>query len=185
MGGAGGIEDRDGAAFVAVAAGVVAVGRSERGYGCGNFLDLSVQGGLVVLNLDDRGDAAGGDTGFDEQRLRRRDFVGFLCDVDMRQHERRVGGERAQHLGCDTIVEAVEAAAQRLAIQGNGARALGCTRRLQQSGMATEHHLDLRRIEALENGADSRVGGRAAPLRTEGGVQRGAMHVDEGDDAAI
>ena len=123
MGGAGGIEDRDGAAFVAVAAGVVAVGRSERGYGCGNFLDLSVQGGLVVLNLDDRGDAAGGDTGFGEQRLRRRDFVGFLCDVDMRQHERRVGGERAQHLGCDTIVEAVEAAAQRLAIQGNGARA--------------------------------------------------------------
>ena len=53
----GGIEDRDGAAFVAVAAGIVAVGTCERGCGGGDFLDLSVQGRLVVLDLDDQGDA--------------------------------------------------------------------------------------------------------------------------------
>ena len=53
----GGIEDRDGAAFVAVAAGIVAVGACERGCGGGDFLDLSVQGRLVVFDLDDQGDA--------------------------------------------------------------------------------------------------------------------------------
>jgi hypothetical protein len=58
----GGMEDGDGAAFVAVAAGVVAMGGAERGCGGGNVLDLLVQGRLVVLDLDDQGDAGfGGD----------------------------------------------------------------------------------------------------------------------------
>jgi hypothetical protein len=51
-----GIEDGDGAAFVAVATGIVALGTPERGCGGGDFLDLSVQGRLVVLDLDDQGD---------------------------------------------------------------------------------------------------------------------------------
>jgi hypothetical protein len=53
----GGMEDGDGAAFVAVAAGIAAVGTCERGCGGGDFLDLPVQGRLVVLDLDDQGDA--------------------------------------------------------------------------------------------------------------------------------
>jgi hypothetical protein len=53
----GGIEGRDGAAFVSVAAGILAVGTCERGCGGGNFLDLPVQGRLVVLDLDDQGEA--------------------------------------------------------------------------------------------------------------------------------
>ena len=58
----GGIEDGDGAAFVAVAAVVVAMGGAERGRGGGDFLDLLVQGRLVVLDLDDQGDVGfGGD----------------------------------------------------------------------------------------------------------------------------
>src|SRR5271157_4590949 len=52
---AGGIDDRDGAAFVAVATGIVALGRPERGCGGADFLDLSVQGRLVVLDLDYQG----------------------------------------------------------------------------------------------------------------------------------
>jgi len=51
-----GIEDGDGAAFVAVAALIVAVGRPERRRGCGDFLDLLVQGRLVVLDADDQRD---------------------------------------------------------------------------------------------------------------------------------
>ena len=51
----GGIEDGDGAAFVAVAAGVVAMGGAERDRGDGDLLDLLVQGRLVVLDLDDQG----------------------------------------------------------------------------------------------------------------------------------
>jgi len=51
-----GIEDGDGAAFVAVAALVVAVGGPERRRGGRNLLDSLVQGRLVVLNADDQGD---------------------------------------------------------------------------------------------------------------------------------
>jgi hypothetical protein len=52
----GGIEDGDGAAFVAVAAFVAAVSRAERCRGRGDLPALLVQGWLVVLELDDQGD---------------------------------------------------------------------------------------------------------------------------------
>jgi hypothetical protein len=51
-----GIEDRDGAGFVAVARLVAALGGSERGGGDGDFLDFLMQSRLVVLDLDDQGD---------------------------------------------------------------------------------------------------------------------------------
>ncbi len=51
-----GIEDKDGATLVAVAALVVAVDRPERRRSCGDFLNLLVQGRLVVLDPDDQGD---------------------------------------------------------------------------------------------------------------------------------
>jgi len=50
------IEDTDGATFVAVATLVVAVGGPERRRDGGDFLDLLVQGRLVVLDPDDQGD---------------------------------------------------------------------------------------------------------------------------------
>jgi len=53
---AGGIEDGDGAAFVAVACLVVAVRGLDRGGSLGDVLDLLAQSGLVVLDLDDQGD---------------------------------------------------------------------------------------------------------------------------------
>ena len=53
----GGIEHRDGAAFVTAAAGIMAMVTPERGSGDGDFLDLPVQDWLVVLDLDDQGDA--------------------------------------------------------------------------------------------------------------------------------
>ena len=61
----GGIEDGDGAAFVAVAALVVAVGRPERRRGGRDLLDLLVQGRLVVFDPDDQG------------------CVGCCCDLEM------------------------------------------------------------------------------------------------------
>ena len=61
----GGIEDEDGATFVAVAALVVAVDRPERRRGGRDLLDLLVQGRLVVLEPDDQGD------------------VGCCCDLEM------------------------------------------------------------------------------------------------------
>ena len=61
----GGIEDGDDAAFVAVAALVVAVDRAERCRGGRDLLDLLMQGRLVVLDADDQGD------------------VGLSCDFKM------------------------------------------------------------------------------------------------------
>jgi hypothetical protein len=52
-----GIEDADGAAFVAVAAFVMAVVRTQRRRGGGELRDVLVQGRLVALDLDDQVDA--------------------------------------------------------------------------------------------------------------------------------
>ncbi|MBV8739549.1 MAG: hypothetical protein JO007_20300 [Alphaproteobacteria bacterium] len=52
----GGIEDADGAGFVAVATLVAALGGPERRLGCSDILDLLVQGRLVVLGLDNQHD---------------------------------------------------------------------------------------------------------------------------------
>ena len=52
-----GIEDADGAAFVTVAAFVMAVVRTQRRRGGGELRDVLVQGRLVALDLDDQVDA--------------------------------------------------------------------------------------------------------------------------------
>ena len=99
----------------------------------------------------ERDQGAGGDTEFGEQRLRGWDFVGFRVDVDVGEHQSSVGGERAQHLGSGAIMERVEAAAQRFAIQRDAAAftaAAGC---LQQGGMAAERPLHRCRIKPLQD----------------------------------
>ena len=74
----------------------------------------------------------------------------------MGKDEGGLGGERAQHLGGSAVVEIVEAAPQRLAIQRDaalpGCRACG----LKQGGIGTEYSLDRRRIEPLEDEAAPR-----------------------------
>jgi hypothetical protein len=57
----------------------------------------------------ERDDGSICDAKFGQQRLRCRDLVGFLGDVDMGEHEGGVGGERAQHLGGSPVTEVVEA----------------------------------------------------------------------------
>ena len=69
----------------------------------------------------ERDDRAILDAEFGEQRLRRRDFIGLFRDIDVREHEGRVGGERAQDLGRGAIIEVVEAAAQCFAVQRDAA----------------------------------------------------------------
>ena len=130
----------------------------------------------------ERDDGAIGNAQFGQQHLRRRDLVGLLSDVHVCEHERGVGGKRAQRLSRGTIVELVKAAAQRLAIQGDAALSLPFIHSLQQGGMATEGHLHRGRVQPLEDVADSSVRGRAAPLQAEGRVQPAAVDSDEGDD---
>ena len=133
----------------------------------------------------ERDDGARGKAEFGQQGLRCRDLIGSLGDVDGGEHQRGVCGERAQHLDGGAVVEFVETAAQRLAIQCNAALS-GCgARRLQQGGMAAEGRFHPGRVEPLEDVADGSVRRRAAPVQAEGRVQPAAMDVDEGDDAAI
>ncbi len=103
----------------------------------------------------ERDDGVAGDAQFGQQRLRRRDLVGPFGDVDVSEHKRGVGGKRAQHLRRGTVAELVkvrrtsrfDAAAQRLAIQGDAALSRCGARRLQQGGMAAESRLHRSRIE--------------------------------------
>jgi len=126
-----------------------------------------------------------GDTEFGQQRLCRRDLVGLAVDRDMSEHEGGIGGKCAQHLHGGLVMEIVEAAAQRLAIEGDAARPRRGTSRLQQGGVTAEGRLYRSRIEPLEDVADRRVGGRPAPPQPERGIEPVAMDVDEGDDATI
>ena len=119
----------------------------------------------------ERADGTGGDTEFGQQRLRRRDLVGLLGDVDMGEHKGGVSGERAEHLGGGTVTEIVETTAQRLAIEGDGALS-GCSAcRLQQRGLAAEGRLNRSRVEPLENVADGGVSRCTAPGQPEDRVQ--------------
>src|ERR1035437_3617527 len=54
---------------------------------------------------------------FLEELLHGGDFIGLLVDLDMRQHQRRVDGERAEHLSCLEVVEAIETALESFAIE--------------------------------------------------------------------
>jgi len=83
----------------------------------------------------------------------------------MGKHERGVGGERAERLGGGPIAELVEAAAQRLAIEGDAALSGGGARRLQQGCMAAKDYLQRGRIEPLEDVADGGVRGCPPPFQ--------------------
>jgi hypothetical protein len=65
---------------------------------------------LLAVQRVERDDGAGRRAEFGEQRLRRRDIVGLLGDIDRREQQGGVGGERARHLDGGTLMEIVEAA---------------------------------------------------------------------------
>ena len=139
---------------------------------------------FLAMQRVERDDSARGEAGFGQQRLRRRDLVGLLGDVDVGEHRRGVGGERAQHLCCGTVTELVKTAAQRLAIQCDAALSWCGAPRLQQGGMAAaEGILHHSRIEPLEDVADSGVRRCSAPVQAEGRVQLVTVNVDDLDSA--
>src|SRR4051795_7462453 len=74
---------------------------------------------FLAVQRVERDDGAVGDAEFGEQRLCRRDLVGFLGDIDMGEHEGRIGGKSAEHLNGGTVVEVVEAPPKRFAVYRN------------------------------------------------------------------
>jgi hypothetical protein len=120
-----------------------------------------------------------------QQLLSSRDFVGFLVDINMRQHQRGVGCERAEHLLGLGVVEAVEAAFERLAVERDNAHTASLRRKVELAGMFAEGPFNIRRRKPLQNVADGGVRGRPFPTDPEGLVEFLPMHFDEGADAAI
>jgi hypothetical protein len=122
---------------------------------------------------------------FFQQFLHGRNFVGFLVDVDMRQHQRRVDGERAEHLFCLGVVEAIETTFERLAIKRDNSRAGTRRVNVQVGRVFAKGHFNIRRRQPLQNIPDRRMRGRPFPAYLESLVQLSPMDLDEGADAAI
>ena len=122
---------------------------------------------------------------FLQQFLHGGDFIGLFVDLDMRQHQRGIDGERAEHLPCLGVVEAIETALERFAIERQEACAgtrRGC---VQVGGVFARDLFYFRRAQPLQNISDGGMSGRPSPAEPEGLVQFSPMNFDEGTDAAI
>ena len=122
---------------------------------------------------------------FFQQLLHRRDFIGFVVDFDMRQHQRRVDSERAEYLFCLGVVEAIKTAFERLAVKRDNSRTGNCCIEVQIGCMFAKGLFNIRRRQPLQNIPDSRVSRRPLPADLEGLVKLSPMDLDEGADAAI
>jgi len=74
-----------------------------------------------------------------QQLLHGRDFVGFLIDFDVGEHQRRIDRERAEHLFGLGVVEIVEAALQRLAVERDDAGLGPIGREIEEGGVFAKH----------------------------------------------
>jgi hypothetical protein len=124
-------------------------------------------------------------TEFCDQPRHRRDLVRRTAQLLMGQDEGGVAGERAEHVGCPAIVHVVEAAAERLAVEGDRARPVLPGAGAQHTGMAAKGGLQVIAVERQEEMAQG-VHGRGAPeTGAEDGVQALALEGDESDDAVV
>ncbi len=181
----GWIEDGDGAALVALASRLPAGRDGERRGGGGDGLAVLEEAALVVLTVIwtisamlalattskcsltvqrvKRDDGGGRHAEFGQQRLRRRNLVRLLGYVDMGEHERGIGCERAEQLRGGTIIESVEAAAERFSVERDTAVFRRGMRGLEEGRVAAERGFHVAGIKALDDIADRGVrGGRAA-----------------------
>ena len=131
------------------------------------------------------GDDVAGQVEFLHQLLHRGNLVGFLVDLDMGQNQRGIGRERAEHLPCLDIVEVVETALERLAVEGNDARAAARRSDIQIRSVFAEDLFDIRGAEPLQNVADRGMRRRPLPLDFEGFVQPLPMRLQISAYAAI
>src|SRR3954468_16328951 len=106
-------------------------------------------------------------------------------DLLVGQDERRFAGEGAEHLRRGPVVQVVEAAAQRLAVQRDDPPPRRGRSVIEPLGVAAEGGLQLGRVERVQEGAQRVDGGGAAEAGVEGGVEPLAVHADEQADAAV
>ena len=110
-----------------------------------------------------------------DQGLHRRNLV-TIGDLLMREDERRLAGEGAEHLHGGLVAQMVEAAPERLAVERDDASPGWRGDSLQMAGMAAEGSFKLGRIEGLEQGTQRVDGWRSAEARTEHGSRCASMN---------
>ena len=130
----------------------------------------------------ERDDVAGNVEVFQEL-LRRRDFVGFLVDLDMRQNQGRIGGEGAEHLLGPAVAKGVEAAPQRLAVQRQ--RPPAAASAVQVRRVLAKGFFHTGGIEFAQDRADRGVRRWPLPTDPERLVQPPPVNLDESADAAV
>ena len=84
-----------------------------------------------------------------------------------------------------SVVQVIEAAAQRLAIEGDGALPGHLDRPVQRVRMTAEGGLEIVLVERQEQTAQRVHGWRPSEARPEGSVQAVALDGDEGDDLLV
>ena len=113
-----------------------------------------------------------------DQRWHGRDLAGCPCDLLVGQDEGGVAGKRAEHMSRFPVVQVIEAAAQRLAIERD-AQSPAVQR------MTAEGGLEIVLVERQEQIAQRVHGWRSSEARPEGRVQAVALDGDEGDDLLV
>src|SRR4051812_37526870 len=103
----------------------------------------------------------------------------------MSEHQRRGAVQGTDQMDGGPVLELVEAAAQRLAIESNDAHALATDMLGQQGGVQAKDVFQSLRVQPPQNGAQRRVGRRTPPVQAESVTQRHQMDVDEAVDGAI
>ena len=83
------------------------------------------------------------------------------------------------------VVEIVEAALQRLAVEGDDTGVGPIGPQIQESGVLAKRFLDIRGVETLQNIADGGMRRRPLPPDLEGFVQRSQMRLKVCLDATI
>jgi len=130
-------------------------------------------------------DDAPGHVEFLQQLLHGRDFVGFLVDFDVSEHQRRIDGERAEHLFGLGVVEIVEAALQRLAVERDDAGLGPIGREIEVRAVFAKRPFDIGGVEPLQDIADGRMRRRPLPFDLERSIQRSSMRPEVCLDATI
>ena len=103
----------------------------------------------------------------------------------MGQDEGGVAGKRAEHMSRFLIVQVIEAAAQRLAIECDGALPGHPDSPVQLLRMVAEGGFEIVPLERQEQTTQRVHRRRPAEAGAEGGVQAVALDRDEGDDLLV
>ena len=119
-----------------------------------------------------------------DQRPGRRDLVA-LGGLLVGQDQRGLAGEGAQHVRDRLVVQVVEAAPERLAVERDHARPGGRRPFVRPPGMPAEGGLQLGRVERQEETAQRVHGRRSTEARAEHRVETLPVHADERQDAAV